>query len=79
MSNLEKRAARLGISEQAMKMLAHLTNLEIKTQTCDDCKNVMAQHPGGAWRFKPHHIRCELCVRLAQERGVTLYEARYVD
>ena len=79
MDSLKERAARLNISEQAMEMLAHLSDLEIRTQTCEDCKNVMTQHPGGAWRFTIHPIRCELCVRLAQERGETAHDARYVD
>lgn len=75
----QTRAARLGISEEAMEMLAHLTDMEIRTQTCDDCKNVMAQHPGGAWRFRPHPIRCALCVKMEQEHGSTAFEARFVD
>lgn len=79
MSNPQTRAARLGISEEAMEMLAHLTDIEIRTQTCDDCKNVMTVHPGGAWRFRPHPIRCDLCATMQRERGATAFEARFVS
>ena len=75
--SLNERAERLGISVSGMKMLAHLTDEEIKTQKCE-CGDVIKVHDGGLWRFRPHPVRCDNCVAELTARGETGFDARFV-